>query len=869
VYGGKLFLEKNCFTWHFSNITELVEIKHSGNSSPDDFILKGHAYKTNFINANPEVPLNGKNKFSNYYNFFLGNDSLEWKGNVPAYGNVHYDNLYKGIDLIAYSDSTNFKYDFVIEPNANPAQIQLQYDGLDNIYIENGDLILITSINKIVEQKPVAYQIINNSKTIVACEFMLNGNTVTFNFPTGYNSSYELTIDPATLIFASYSGSTADNWGYSATYDEEGNLYGAGIVFNIGYPTTIGAYQEDYQGGSDIAISKFTADGTDLIYSTYLGGSNEDLPHSLIVDSEGQLIVYGTTGSDDYPTTAGCYDNSFNGGSSITISYILIFDEGSDIIVTKFGADGGSLIGSTYFGGTGNDGLNQGETLFNYNDATRGDIYVNETNECYIASCTYSNDLPVTSGVFQNSLAGGQDAFIIKFNNDLSEIIWGTYLGGTDQDAAYSIKQADDETIYVCGGTTSTDFPSTASSLNENYLGGTADGFIAKLSADADSLLNCTFIGTEEYDQSYSIALDSGDVYVMGQTLGDYPVTPGVYSDAGGSQYISKLNSDLSANLFSTVFGSGSGKVNISPTAFDVDACGNIYCVGWGGGINSSFNSNTDSVAGMPVTPDAYQTTTDGNDFYLIQLAKDAADLKYASFFGGSFNSEHSDGGNSRINNGIIYQAVCAGCGGSDDFPVTPGAWSQTNNSSNCNLGVFKFQLNTSTANASFLFTLSDSGNVSFNNLSSNATGYLWNFGDPLSSADTSNLENTVYTYTSPGTYEVTLIAYGECSNDTITQFVTLGDDVYIIDNLLSNQVLIYPNPTSQIISLQINVALSEIFSIRLFDSTGQLIKDYGAAYLPSGENNISIDLTILPSDIYLLKVQNSTDVRSFKIVLN
>ncbi len=266
VYGGKLFLEKNCFTWHFSNISELAELKHHhSNLSPDDFILKGHAFKTSFINANPDVSINGADKFSNYYNFFLGNDSLKWKGNVPTFASVNYNNLYNGVDLIAYSNNTNFKYDFIVEPNANPAQIQLQYDGLNNIYIENGDLILITSINKMVEQKPVAYQIINDNKINVPCEFILKGNIATFNFPNSYNSSYELIIDPATLIFSSYSGSTADNWGYSATYDEEGNLYGAGIVEGIGYPTTIGAYEEDFQGGTiffpcDIAISKFTPD---------------------------------------------------------------------------------------------------------------------------------------------------------------------------------------------------------------------------------------------------------------------------------------------------------------------------------------------------------------------------------------------------------------------------------------------------------------------------------------------------------------------------------------------------------------------------------------------------------------------------------
>ncbi|MFI5172649.1 MAG: hypothetical protein ACHQFW_09670, partial [Chitinophagales bacterium] len=220
VYGGKFYMEKNCFTWSFSNLSELSNYKHNGNNvGLEDFIIKKHAFKTHFVNSNPSVEVNGENKFDNYYNYFIGNDQSKWKGEVPAFGAVRYKELYPGIDLLVYSQSNSMKYDLILAPGAIASNIEFNYEGLSDIRINDGTLELITSINTIVEIKPVAYQVISGIKINVACNFKLTGNSIQFEFPDDYNHDYQLTIDPATLIFASYSGSTADNWGYSATYD--------------------------------------------------------------------------------------------------------------------------------------------------------------------------------------------------------------------------------------------------------------------------------------------------------------------------------------------------------------------------------------------------------------------------------------------------------------------------------------------------------------------------------------------------------------------------------------------------------------------------------------------------------------------------
>ena len=199
-------------------------------------------------------------------------------------------------------------------------------------------------------------------------------------------------IDP-TVVFSSYSGSTADNWGYTATYDSHGNLYGGGIVFGVGYPLVpaLGAYQTDFAGDVDIAISKFDATGSFLHYSTYIGGTAADIPHSLYVNDNDELYIFGTTGSADFPVTADAFDTSVNGGPNISLSTSMDFPAGSDIFVAKLSADGTQLPASTYIGGSGNDGVNTASGLRkNYADDNRGEIIVDGNSNVYVVSSTSS-----------------------------------------------------------------------------------------------------------------------------------------------------------------------------------------------------------------------------------------------------------------------------------------------------------------------------------------------------------------------------------------------------------------------------------------------------------------------------------------------
>ena len=506
-------------------------------------IIKGHVYKINWLHSNQFVKIIETEKQPFYNNYFIGNKPQNWKSNVGNYRTIIYQNIYPNIDFKIYSEATSMKSDYIIRKNGNVSDLQFEYDGVDAISVENdGRLKITTSINTVYELKPYAYQQINGSIVEIPCRYHLNGTVLSFVLPANYNKEADLIIDP-TLIFSSYSGSFSDNWGSSATHDNNGNMFLGGIALGSSYPTTTGAFQTDFGGGSgsqpsDIAITKFNSDGTLKLYSTYLGGSSNELLASLICTPNNELIAVMTTSSTDFPTTQNAYDRSFNGGSSVT-AYEISLPNGADIAITKLNESGSALIGSTFLGGSGNDGTNlNNETAFNYGDQSRSDVALDNSGNVYITSTTTSTNIPNTSGKAQAANGGGSsDGLLAKFNTDLSSLSWATYFGGNGADASYSMSLDNNKNIFICGGTTSNNLPGTSNGLNVSYKGGTVDGFVAKFDNNGNSVLVSSYLGTENYDQAYILDLDIRDnVYIFGQTLGNYPVSSGVYSNNGGKQ---------------------------------------------------------------------------------------------------------------------------------------------------------------------------------------------------------------------------------------------------------------------------------------------------------------------------------------------
>lgn len=795
VPGGTMQLQSTGFSYSFVDYKRLRQGHELGHGTPNeshgidsDITINGHRVDVRFKGANKNAIVSPISKLSRYYNYFLGSDPSVWASHASAFEAVQFVDYYAGIDLKVYSQGNNIKYDFYVAAGADASQIEFEYAGIDRVFVQQGDLHVEASQFGFIEKKPVAWQWINGVKQYVTCEYMLDGNTVKFLFPTGYNSCYPLVIDPL-LIFSTYSGSTADNWGSTATPGEHGSLYSAGVTnHHLGgtFPATPGAFQITTGGAYDVAILKYDSAGANLLYATYLGGVHGESPHSLIMDKDENLWILGTTSSANFPITAGAIDNSFNGG--ISLFNVIAYENGSDIFVAKLSSDGSTLLASTYLGGSNNDGLNPANSplVRNYGDELRGDIIIDANGDAYISTVTASSDFTGINS-FSTTFKGGiTDALIMHLNASLTTVYWSALLGGTSADASHTIKLNEAGDVWVAGGSNSSDFPTTAG-VYQNALAGGTDGWMAKLKADGSAIMVSSFTGTSQYNQVYFIDIDLNEnVYVYGQTVGAFPVTPGVFSNANSGQFLQKFDKDLTTLSFSTVFGAGRGIPDISPTAFLVNDCNNIYMSGWGGSINFSRGFWNSGTTGMPITPDAFQKTTAGSDFYFIVLTDDASEMLYGTFLGGNQSSVHVDGGTSRFDKGgIVYHSVCGGCGGGfDDFPTTSNAWSRQNESLNCNNAAFKFDLSSlkariQTNNITFdmpgLNRVCIPDPIVFQNLSTGGRIYEWSFGDggQVVKQDTTFI---MYKYNQPGTYRIRLLAIdaGTCVglDSTFTQVV-------------------------------------------------------------------------------------------------
>lgn len=794
IPGGSMHVRGGTFSYVLIDERKIDEIHHTTHTASgkeevrDHGMVDGVRVNVRFDGADPLVRGTGFGRSEEYYNYFIGNDESRWASGVRAYDGLYFKSLYPGVDLKLYTARQNLKYDLVVAPGSDPSVVRIIYEGHDDATLSSSnDLEVRTRLGNITEKKPVAYQLIDGKKRYVSCLFSYVDGVLSFRFPEGYDTCEELVIDPL-LIFSTYSGSTADNWGSTATPGEHGTLYSSGItnhfsggVANGKFPATPGAFQTNYGGVYDVAILKYDSVGSQLLYASYLGGEGEESSHSLVVNAQDELLVLGSTGSDDFPTSNTAYDRTFNGGTPT--STVFGHPNGTDIFVARISADGKTLLSSTYLGGTSNDGINSVASLLrkNYGDDLRGDIISDDNGNIFVSTVTESVDIQAV-----NMNAGGHsDAIVFRLPADLSNVTWARYIGGTGTDAAHSIKIGKNDNLYLAGGTTSDDFPVTGNAYQAQF-GGDVDGWVAEISMDGQVIHNATYTGTTEYDQAYFVEVNlAGDIYLYGQTNGSRPVDPpDIYHNPNSGQFLQKFNSDLSQQLFYTVFGAGRGHPDISPTAFLVNDCNNLYMAGWGGSLNQDWLPAYGfdlSTATLPVTDDAYQKTSEGHDFYMLVLSPDARERLYATFLGKTSRT-HVDGGTSRFDKkGIVYHAVCAGCGsGADDFPTTPGVVSRTNNSTNCNNAAFKFDLSSLKArvqvNGSNYVCMPQKAVLE--NISIGGERYFWNFGDGTPVLEQTELKVVEHEYKAPGTYTVWLKAFdpGTCrTSDSVSVNVVVG----------------------------------------------------------------------------------------------
>lgn len=816
-----MFLEPEGVTYSLLS-ANYAEVLHDALHDRTAPLLSGHAWRVQFVGAAPTgtQPFGPSAKTANY---ILGNNPARWKSHVRSYAEIVQANVWPGVDVRHYRVDEGFKYDVELAPGADETLVRLRYEGLDGLSInDRGDLVLTTSVGELIERAPVAWYADAPSETVL-CSYSLSGVEVGFVL-RGADRSRAIVIDPV-LIGSTLSGTVGtQNYGHTATYDFLGNIYTGGRSFGQGYPTSLGAFQDQFAGGGvDMAFSKYNGDASDQIWSTYVGGNGTDLPHSMWADDAGTLYAMGSTWSADFPTTANAYDVTFGGGTA------------ADIAVLRIQDDGTALIGSTFMGGPEDDGSST--IVENYGDAYRGEIIIDGSGNCLVVGASSSPSFPVTAGVMQATHGGGQDGVLFSLNNDMSQLNWSTFLGGAADDMAYGLRLESNGNVYVTGAWGAADLPATVGAYQTSYQGGAGDGYILHLAPGATSVLHGTYFGTSELDQLMFIDLQgSGDVHVYGQTDGLLAIQPvGTLGNAGADICLAKFDPQLSTAAYTTVVGENLGfGHSLVPDAFMVDVCGHPCISGY---------MPADS---LPLTIDSLAGT---GGFYLAVYEPDMSGLMYATYFSG----HHVDAGTSHFDpNGIIYQAVCT----PGPYTTTIGAWSNTQ-PQGWDIGVFKIDLEQAGAQAYVInppVIVCNEQPTAFN-ASGNAQVWEWDFG---AGGGALFGQNVNYTYNQTGAYTVKLkgMDAATCNVVDSMQWTLQVDICSGIDEPTHAQQLSAWCDDNGYVVLGLPEPAHDATVVDLYDTEGRLTR---SATLAAGARQVRIASHGLASGVYAVRTNDGS----------
>lgn len=633
------------------------KIKDQRPKTEDQSAGKAFALRMQFIGANPAAAVSGVGELETKTNYFRGNDSARWLTDVPNFARVRYEGVYAGVDLEFYGNSNNqSQYDFIVAPQADAAQIELDFAGADAVKIDDktGELLIETAAGTIKQSKPFSYQTTDaatGAKTEIESHFEIAGATKVRFRVGNYDPSKPLVIDPAlnNLAFSTFLGGEGDDYGYGIKTDASGNVYVTGHTNSSFFPTTSGTF--DTSGFlADAFVTKMSADGSRLMYSTFIGGTGDDFAFSLAVDATGNVYIGGFSNSGDYPTTAGAFDTTFNGNY--------------DAVVTKLNSNGNGLIYSTYIGGTGID--------------SGWSLAIDPAGAAYLTGETGSTNFP-TLNAFDSTFNGGlTDVFVSKLNAGGTSLSYSTFLGGASNDNGYGIAVDSSGNAVITGIAGDNTFPTRVGSFDQTH-NGAADAFVTKLNAAGNTLGFSTFLGGSDTDLGVAVTLDAfGNVYVTGSTRGaGFPTANAFDTVHRGlfDMFVTKFTPGGNALVYSTFVGGSSWDEGFAIT---LDSAGSAYVSGYSESIN------------FPTTTNAYDQFQNGSaDAVMIKLNPAGSGLQYSTFFGDSFN-QFSRGIALDPANNIYITGYTAGWIYPTDYPITPNAF-QPNHAGGQDAFVAKF----------------------------------------------------------------------------------------------------------------------------------------------------------------------------------
>jgi Big-like domain-containing protein/beta-propeller repeat-containing protein/carboxypeptidase family protein/IPT/TIG domain-containing protein len=613
--GYRLFLTPQAAVMVLGSAADPAKPMQSGSTKRP--VASPSVLKMKLVGANAQPKITGQDEQVTQSNYFLGSDPGKWRTNVPNYGKVKYEEVYPGVDLVYYGNQRQLEYDFVVSPGTDPGQIKLQFEGARRSSIDSkGDLVLVTKSGVIRQHRPSVYQEVSGVKKEVTSKYHLVGvNQVGIKLGS-YDRNRTLFIDPI-LSYSTYFGGTSSDTGLSIAVDTEHNIYVAGNTFSTDL-LMVNAFQPTNNGGDGIGgywevfVTKFNPNGTEVVFSTYLGGTKTDVPYGVAVDPSGNVYVAGQTWSSNFPL-ANAYDQTFGGASGST-----------DAFVTKLSPTGSSLIYSTYLGGSGNDSNEEGARA----------IAVDNAGNAYVVGRTWSSVFPVMNA-YQSLYAGDSDAFVSKFDA-AGALTYSTFLGGSGTDVAEGIAVDSTGNFYVAGQGNSTNFP-TVNAFDSTP--GNWDGFVCKFNPTGSTLIYSSYFGGNGSDAAKDIAIDdSGHAYLTGYTQSSpasFPLVNAYQQTFGGGPvnfvydaFVAKVHPSGGSLVYSTYLG---GTHYDQGYAIAVDSSGNAYVVG-------ETLSNDFPVA------NAFQSTRAGSwEGFISKISPTGSTLPFSSYIGGSSAEQMND----------------------------------------------------------------------------------------------------------------------------------------------------------------------------------------------------------------------------------
>jgi hypothetical protein len=632
-------------------------------------------------NANPAPTMAGAQPLPGRLDYFLGNDPAKWRTDIRSYARVKYRDVYPGIDLVFYGNQRRLEYDFIVAPGANPTAIALDLDGARKLRLNShGDLLASVNGGEVQLQKPLVYQQVRGKRCEINGSYKLGAHhQVTFSV-ANYDRSAPLVLDPV-LIYSTYLGGEADDSASAIALNAAGDTVVAGTTLSTMFPTTAGAFTQSPLASNPngvVFVTEMDPTGTHQLYSSYVGGSGGDSGFALALDPAGKIYVTGETDSTDFPTTTNALKPGPNPGNTNGTSFVFKIDP------TISGS--GSLVYSSYLGGTA------GVTEFGNGIAT------DASGAVYIVGITGSQpgaalaNFPVTSGAFQltpdpSNTAGS--AFLAKLDTTqigAAGLLYSTYLGGNGAhsagpgfgDAAFGVAEDSAGNSYLVGGTTSTNFPTTAQAFQAAAPVAIANGtvFVSRLDttkAGTASLLYSTYLGGDSEDFGDAIAVGPGNVaYVAGATQSLlFPTTVGAFQRTGNIasiSFVSLLDTGMTgaASLKYSTFLGGS-QTNMA-FAIATNPLGIAYVAG--GTQGADFPVTNGSFQAHPVSG----SPGEGFVTKLSPAGLGAADLVYSTYFGGAGAGGVADGVNSIAVDQTTNNAYIAGDAVSSaaTFPIAP-----------------------------------------------------------------------------------------------------------------------------------------------------------------------------------------------------